>query len=234
MKNKLEWRAKLALACYIALVGGILMGSIIVELALFGIGVDPLDLPFSFALVTIPVNESVILLITLLFARHKSAGLKELGLKKASPSILAIVLTLSMLLFLLVTGISIIEETIFGPDPLGEFLVRLVMPRDSFQLIALIALSLLLVGPCEELAYRGFVQKGFENSFGKMKGLMIASVLFGLLHGLNTPYAIVPLWVVGLLFGYVWQKTGGNTTASALMHGAYNSIAIATAYFLTI
>ena len=234
MKNKPEWRAKLALACYIALIGGILIGSIIVELILFGIGIDPLDLPFSFALISMPVNESIILAVTLLFARHKNAGLNELGLKKASLEILAIVSVLAMLLFLLVTGISIVEEIIFGPDPLGEFVAKLVMPKDSLQLITLIAFSLFLVGPCEELAFRGFVQKGFENSLGKMKGLLIASVLFGLLHGLNTLYAIVPLIVVGLIFGYVWQKTGGNTTASALMHGAYNSIAIAIAYFLTV
>ncbi len=62
----------------------------------------------------------------------------------------------------------------------------------------------------------------------------MSSVLFGLLHGLNTPYAVVPVFVVGLVLGYVWQRTGGNTTATALMHGVYDSIAIATAYYLSI
>jgi len=73
----------------------------------------------------------------------------------------------------------------------------------------MIALSMGLVGPCEELAFRGFVQKGFENSFGKMKGLLIASVLFGLPHGLDTLYAIVLVFVAGLVLSYVWQLTGG-------------------------
>ena len=67
-----------------------------------------------------------------------------------------------------------------------------------------------------------------------MGGLVIASVLFGLLHGLNTLYAIVPLIVGGLVLGYVWQRTGGNTNASALMHGVYDSVAIALAYFFTV
>nr|NIR87227.1 CPBP family intramembrane metalloprotease [Candidatus Bathyarchaeota archaeon] len=131
-------------------------------------------------------------------------------------------------------GISTGEQIVFGPDPMSELVEESVAPRDSFQLVAMIALSLALVGPCEELAFRGFVQKGFENSFGKIKGLLIASVLFGLLHGLNTLYAIVPLFAVSLVFGYVWQKTGGNTTASALMHGVYDSITIAIAYFLAV
>ena len=233
MKNKSEWRAKLASACYIALIGGVFMSSIVLELALLGMGIDSLDLPFSIVLVASPVSEAIILGVALLFARHKSAGLKELGLKKASFRILAIVSVLAVPLFFLGVGISIGEAIIFGPDALGELFARLVMPRDFCQLIAVIAISLLLIGPCEELAFRGFVQKGFENSFGKPKGLLIASILFGLLHGFNTPYAIVPTFAAGIILGYVWQKTGGNTTASALMHGINNSISFSIAYFLS-
>ena len=117
---------------------------------------------------------------------------------------------------------------------MAEFLAKLMTPTNFFQLIVMIVFSLVLVGPCEELAFRGFVQKGFENSFGKMTGLLIASVLFGLPHALDTLYAIVPTFVGGLVLGYVWQQTGGNTTASALMHGINNSISIAIAYFLTV
>jgi len=234
MENQSEWRAKLSLACYLVLVVGILMGSLIVELILLGMGTDYMDLPFPIALISLPVNETIILGVTILFARHKGASLKQLGLKKASLRILTIVSVGAVLLLLMGVAISIGEDMVFGRDPTEELVEKLVMPRDSLQLIAMIALSLVLVGPCEELAFRGFVQKGFENSFGKMTGLLIASVLFGLLHGLNTLYAIVPAFAAGLVLGYVWQQTGGNTTASALMHGINNSIAIAIAYFLTV
>ena len=234
MENQSEWRAKLSLACYFALVGGILMGSLIVAFVLFGIGVDYPDSPFPIALISVPVNETIILGVTLLLAGYKGASLKKLGLKKVSLRILTIVSVAAVLLFLMGVGISVGEEIVFGPDPMAELLEKSLMPKDSFQLVAMIALSLVLVGPCEELAFRGFVQKGFENSFGKMNGLLIASVLFGLIHGLNTLYAIVPAFAAGLVLGYVWQQTGGNTTASALMHGINNSIAIAIAYFLTV
>jgi membrane protease YdiL (CAAX protease family) len=236
MGNQSMWRAKLALACYFALVGGILLGSFIlafVLIGMYGLRTDYMDLPFPIALISLPINEGIILGVTLLFAKYKGAGLRELGLKKASFTVLAIVSVVAVPLFLLGAGISIGEEMI-RPDPTAEYVERLVMPRDSFQLVAMIVLSLVLVGPCEELAMRGFVQRGFENSFGKMGGLLITSVLFGLMHGLNTLYAIVPVFVVSLVLGYVWQRTGGNTTASALMHGVYDSIAIATAYFLSV
>lgn len=233
MNNQTKWNAKLALACYFALVGGILIGSIIMGLVFFGMNVDYQDLPFPVAFISLPVNETIILGVALMFAKYKGVGLKELGLKKPSFRILTIVSIVALPLFLLGVGVSIGEEIVFGPDPLAELLEKSVTPRNPFQLAAMIALSLALVGPCEELAMRGFVQKGFENSFGKMKSLMIASILFGLLHGLNTPYAIVPVSVVSLVLGYVWQQTGGNTTASALLHGVYDSIAIATACFIT-
>ena len=234
MASQSKWKAKIALACYFALIGGILVGSIILALLLFVMGIDYTNSPFPVALIGTPINEAIILGITLLFARHKSASLKELGLKKLSLRILTIVSVFAVFLFLLGLGISIGEEIVFGPDPTAEFLTNLMTPTNSFELIAMIVFSLVLVGPCEELAFRGFVQKGFENSFGKMKGLWVASVLFGLLHGLNTLYAIVPTFAAGLVLGYVWQKTGGNTTASALMHGINNSISFAIAYFLTV
>ena len=230
MEKQSRWKAKLALGCYFALIGGIFMGAIVLELILLGMGIDYQDSPFPIVFIATPVNETIILGVTLLFARYKSASLEELGLKKASFRILAVVSVLAVFLYSIGLSISIGEEIVFGPDPMGELFAELVVPRDSFQLIAMIALSLVLVGPCEELAFRGFVQKGFENSFGKMKGLLIASLLFGLSHGLNTFYAIVPTFVAGLVLGYVWQKTGGNTTASALMHGINNSISISIAF----
>ena len=234
MENQSKWKAKLALVCYFALIGGILVGAIILEIILLGMGIDYEDSPFPVTLVGTPINEFIILGVTLLFARYKGASFKELGLKKVSFRILAIVSVLAALLYFIGLGISIGEEIIFGPDPTSELFAKLVIPRDSFQLIVIIVFHLVLVGPCEELAFRGFVQRGFENSFGRMKGLLVASVLFGLLHGLNTLYAIVPILVGGLVLGYVWQQTGGNTTVSAMMHGINNSISITIAYFLTV
>jgi hypothetical protein len=105
-----------------------------------------------------------------------------------------------------------------------------VIPRDSFQLLAYVIINLILVGPAEELAFRGFVQKGFENSFGKIKGLLIASVLFGLPHIANYPYNAATASASGLVLGYVWQKTGQNTTATAVIHGIFNSIGVILVY----
>jgi len=81
-----------------------------VPLALFGIGIDFRDLPFPIALISLPINETVLLGITFLFARYKNVSLRELGLKKVSFRILGIVSVLAVFLFLLGLSISIGEE----------------------------------------------------------------------------------------------------------------------------
>ena len=137
-------------------------------------------------------------------------------------------------LFLLTAVVTVVLTSVFGPDPMAEAYTKAAMPRDPFQLIAYIIINLVLVGPVEELAFRGFVQQGFENSFGKMKGLLIASVLFGLPHLASYPYNAATAFANGLVLGYVWQKTGQNTTATAVIHGIFNSIGVILVYFSVI
>jgi membrane protease YdiL (CAAX protease family) len=231
MENQPFWKARTAFICYLALAAGIIAGSIIVAIILLGLGLDFQELTFPSALISLPINEAIILGITLLFAKQKGASLKQLGLKKPSLKIILVASFAAVFLLLLAGGISVIEEAILGPDPEAQLIVEAILPSDSLQLIALIGISLFLVGPAEELAFRGFVQRGFESSFGKTAGLLIASILFGLLHGLNSLRSIIPVTVVSLFLGYVWQKTDGNTTASAWIHGLYDALAIALAYF---
>jgi membrane protease YdiL (CAAX protease family) len=195
--------------------------------------VDVSDPPFPTVLLLVPVSEMIYLAVVLLFARYSGAGLRELGLRRASVQVLIVVSLLALPLIVLPSSILILEEMAFGPDPTAEFLVEVERPRNPLQLIAMIVIFLTMVGPIEELVFRGFIQRGFENSFNRGVGLLIASTLFGLSHGLSTPYAIVPSFAVSLCLGYVWQRTGGNTTVSATLHGVYDSIAIIALYFLT-
>jgi membrane protease YdiL (CAAX protease family) len=230
MDNQPFWKAKTALLCYLLLFAGILVGSIILAIILLGMGLDFQELTFPSALIALPINEVIILAVTLFFAKQSGAGLKQLGLKKTSLKKILIASLVGLILLLLAGSISVIEEAIIGPDPEADFILEAILPRNLFQLVSMIGISLVLVGPAEELAFRGFVQRGLENSFGKRKGLLFASILFGILHGLNSLRSIVPVTIVSLFLGYFWQKTNGNTVASAWAHGLYDAIAITLAY----
>lgn len=231
MENLPLWKAKTALICYITLFVGILSVSFVISSILLGTGISLDELNFPSAIIIIPINESLILGITLFFAKQKGSNLKQLGLRKPSYKIILIGAFAAVFLLFLAGGISVFEEIVFGPDPDAEFLVKAILPNSNYQLIILVSISLILVGPIEELAFRGFLQRGFENSFGKINGFLIASTLFGLIHGLNSPYSILPVTVVSLFLGYIWQKTQGNTTATAWIHGLYDAMAIVIAYF---
>ncbi|MCP8322552.1 MAG: CPBP family intramembrane metalloprotease [Candidatus Methylarchaceae archaeon HK02M2] len=232
MVNQPKWGAKLAFACALALIGAVLT-----VYGIFGFGVFQfttwhimLDLPFPSYIVVTPIIQVILLTITIMFARYAHASLKELGFKRTSPKILASVSVALIPLFLFTAVVTLVLTSFFGPDPMAEAYTKAAMPTDSFQLVAYVIISIILVGPVEELAFRGFVQQGFENSFGKMNGLLIASALFGLPHFANYPYNAATAFAGGLVLGYVWQKTDQNTTATAVIHGIFNSIGIILIY----
>jgi len=231
MENQPIWKAKTALICYVILAAGIFVGSLLLAIIVLSSGSGLEDLTFPSALISLPINEGIILAITLVFAKQNSATLRNLGLKK--PSIKNLVFVSAAAVFLLLLGgiISLIQEIILGPDPSADLILEAMLPQNMLQLVALLAISFVLVGPAEELAFRGFIQRGFENSYGKTVGLIIASLLFGLLHGLNSFRSIIPVTVVSLFLGYIWQKTDHDTTSLAWMHGLYDAIAIAITYF---
>jgi membrane protease YdiL (CAAX protease family) len=234
MERQADWKASSALACYVTLFAGIIVASVIVAFIMIGLRLDFDNLPFPSSLLSLPVTEGLILGVTLLFARQNGANLKQLGLKKPQVKTLVLVTIAAFLLILLALSLSVIEEIVLGPDPNANELLAALLPQDVLQLVLLVGISIFLVGPAEELAFRGFIQRGLENSFGKIVGLLFASVLFGFLHGLNSLRAIIPVTIISVILGYIWQKTGYDTTSVAWMHGLYDAVTITLAYFATV
>ncbi|MBS7625486.1 CPBP family intramembrane metalloprotease [Candidatus Bathyarchaeota archaeon] len=224
------WGAKSSLACFIVVVAGVLVVSIATSLALTLGGVSLKDPQYPLSLVSIPVNESAILLLTMLFVRRSKASLSALGFKRVSATMAFGMALLALAMLFSAATVAWLQNAILGSDPSEEAFTRLVTPRDPAQLLILITFSMVLVGPVEELFFRGYVQKGFEDSLGRVKGWILASLLFGLMHGLNVVRAIAPTLVAGLFLGFIWQRLGRNTTAVAIMHGIYDSIALTLSF----
>jgi membrane protease YdiL (CAAX protease family) len=98
--------------------------------------------------------------------------------------------------------------------------------RDRFSM-ALVTIFGITAGPiAEELAFRGFLQPLLVKSFGVVRGILIASVPFGLLHFSeygNSWRHVILISAAGAAFGWMRQATG-STKASSLMHAAYNAL----------
>lgn len=99
---------------------------------------------------------------------------------------------------------------------------------DPTYFLLMIPVSLLIVGPAEEILFRGAVQGRLRQSWGVWPAIVVATVLFGLIHipaisggfGAQLSYALL-VGVLGLLLGYLYEYTR-NIVVPSLIHGAYN------------
>ena len=96
--------------------------------------------------------------------------------------------------------------------------------------LAMIAVSLAVVGPVEELLFRGVVQGGIRRAFDALPAVLIASLAFGLIHLPAVSGTAVEQWayvgivvVLGSVLGALYEWTD-NVVVPGLVHGIYNAI----------
>lgn len=100
--------------------------------------------------------------------------------------------------------------------------------------LLLVPLSYLLIGPGEELLYRGLIQGLFMESFGTVRAIVLASSLFAVVHvfSLSGPGKLTYILVVfglALILGGIYEYTD-NLVVPAFIHGTYNAVQFAFAY----
>lgn len=105
----------------------------------------------------------------------------------------------------------------------------------AFLLVAAV-LSILLVGPAEELLFRGAIQGRLRESFGPAGAILGASVLFGSIHLVavvgtigQSLVSVALITTVSLVLGYVYERTR-NVVVPALVHGFYNATLLTVTY----
>ncbi|ERH01974.1 MAG: putative metal-dependent membrane protease [Halonotius sp. J07HN6] len=125
-----------------------------------------------------------------------------------------------------------------GIQPAPNVLAEMVSGTPSL-VFPLIPAMLLIVGPFEELLYRGVIQTRLTRSFTAPVAILVTSVIFALIHipavwGRTTATPSILVSLVGLLggalvFGAIYEWTE-NLTVVALVHGLYNSMLLVLLY----
>lgn len=106
--------------------------------------------------------------------------------------------------------------------------------RENFSqqvLISVIVSAVILAPLLEELVFRGILQTSLLRLLGgrRWPALLLASAIFALTHGgVVTWHGLLPLMVIGLVFGYVYERTG-SLLAAILTHALFNAANIAIA-----
>ena len=103
--------------------------------------------------------------------------------------------------------------------------------------LVLVALSVLVVGPVEELLFRGVVQRRLAETVPESTAVGLAALVFALAHlpvyATAGPVAVAvslgTLVVLGAVWGWVYARTG-SVVPAALCHGCYNGALFGVAY----
>ncbi|MCD4703839.1 MAG: CPBP family intramembrane metalloprotease [Methanosarcinaceae archaeon] len=108
----------------------------------------------------------------------------------------------------------------------GEYLTihpgYLIPELTGINLLKLSLVMFLFVGLVEELIFRSVLQTRLETVIGEWGGLVVTSALFGLMHsGYGTPYEMLYTALVGLLLGYMFQRTRSLPLVT-MIHGFAN------------
>ncbi|WP_424004212.1 lysostaphin resistance A-like protein [Haloarcula salina] len=104
-------------------------------------------------------------------------------------------------------------------------------------LLLLIPASFLLIGPGEELLFRGIVQGRIRERFGPISGIVTASVFFAGIHyfaltggsASGNLVALGGLVIPSLVLGTAYEYTD-NIVVPSLIHGAYNATLFSLLY----
>lgn len=100
-----------------------------------------------------------------------------------------------------------------------------VTPIFAYSKLPDIVLIAFLAGVSEELFFRGWLQGLLTDRFGIWLGILLTSIIFGLLHYLSATYAIYA-GLTGLYLGVVYLLSG-NLFIVMTVHALYDFIALA-------
>ena len=113
----------------------------------------------------------------------------------------------------------------------------MLFPKEEYQnvtdMVGLGGWAILSVVVCapilEEILFRGLIFESCRERFGSGVAVLVSALLFGLVHGV--PVQIINAFVVGLIFGYIYLRTG-SLLSVILLHVVNNGIAyISLAFF---
>ena len=128
----------------------------------------------------------------------KDAG-KDVA-RKVSIGILSAVI----LYFVFFLG-DILSRRLFGFA--GEEIGNIYMFKAGAKPIRIILLMLLIIGPGEELFWRGFLQRKMSLRFGKVMGFILTTILYAGVHIASGNFMLVAAaFVCGIFWGWLYLR----------------------------
>lgn len=154
--------------------------------------------PFNF---WIEMSLSILLLVTIaLFSERNLISFKKITLRHILIGIVSAIL----LYFVFYVG-NIISGYLF---PFKDAQISSVYSNKAQGNSLLIGgLLLFVIGPGEEIYWRGFIQNFLSKKFGENKGYIFATLLYAGVHIITLNFMlIIAALVCGLFWGWIYKK----------------------------
>ena len=88
----------------------------------------------------------------------------------------------------------------------------------------LAGLMLFLIGPAEEIFWRGCVQQGFSERFGPDRGFLLTTLLYALVHAASCNFMLVmAAFVAGLVWGALYRFFPRRFAAIIVSHALWDA-----------
>lgn len=167
---------------------------------------------------------------------YRKPILSSLGLtKRPERGYLLYMFILTLMTVIVVSNLAYYNSLLPGLDRLGD-LTRLQEQRNKmlevllyagngFEIALLLFLLALLPAVCEEVFFRGLLQRYFTDWSGKpLIGILVSALFFTVLHFSVTQF--IPILFMGVMFGYLYHWTR-SLWVPILLHFVNNSLTVA-------
>jgi hypothetical protein len=209
-----------------------IVASILLSVPAFFVGIDTL-VGFTLSIV---LGEAGYALVAVAFVVLTGRGLSSFGLDLPPSWGLVALVTVGVFVF---RTVVVVGAVVAGVEPSPPSITGVDLPVET-MLAVLVPASLLVIGPAEELLFRGTVQPYLRERFSPTAAIVGAGVLFAAIHVFalivaslaSAAVSLGVILVVGLAMGWLYERTG-SVLAPMVAHGGYNALIFGSAYFLT-
>lgn len=186
------------------------------------------------------VAQFIFLLVPTLILAKMQHGILANALRWRIPSAVEIVLSILGMIALLqaAEGYIYFQEKIPLPEDVVPFVemvkkmieetYRVLIEAHSIpELMLVIAVVSVTPAICEEIFFRGLVQKNFSLGTNSVRGFLITGVIFGLYH--FNPFHAVPLIALGIYFSFLLYRSQ-TLIIPMIAHFINNTFSVIAAY----
>jgi membrane protease YdiL (CAAX protease family) len=119
-----------------------------------------------------------------------------------------------------VYAVTVVHDLVVDPE---QQEIISAFPRSGAGIVLFVLVAVVMAPLFEEVVFRGFLFRGFANSWGWVWGAVVSSAIFGIAHLQLDVF--VPLAALGFALAWVYRRTGSLWTCIA-MHAIFNAVAV--------